>query len=193
MNTFKGKRLLLVAFFILASLNATNANAGLADDLINGVQTTVNTVSTRLTNYGDFITKRIVNVDDGVNKFSPDFRNAVDEAIAAGQLALTQEIQGANAFLNSGQCESFRAEFVGLIGGVNQIGNRLADINGLQANMSMQTQINLLNSFPCKALYPLYRATSETIDIGNSGVLEIINKTLDGLNTIKELAAYEVN
>lgn len=128
------------------------------------------------------------NMRVGFDALTVEMQTAIDEAIAALQRGIQQELAGRDDFLASGAAEPFRQNLILLLQRSETVINKLFDIAGAE-NMAVDFSraISVIESLPETALYPLYRVLAVELNLfEEGGLLDRLDQAVVQLELICE-------
>lgn len=138
-------------------------------DLLNDVSNRVDTTINRATEARDVATEArdqgvevVSNMNDGLQHLTGEMRARIEDAVAALQQAVLDELAGATNFTNgpnscSAECESFRSALILLLTSIQEISNTFLSDAGLGGQADFSAEMDFIEALSGKALYPLYR------------------------------------
>jgi hypothetical protein len=129
-------------------------------------------------------------IQEGVLTLSTQVRDVILESVSDLSDLIDEELAGRDAFISGPECPAFRQDLVGLVQGLEDILSELAIIADPNCPLpvSFQDEIALLNSAPCRVLFPLYRTLSVT-GLLSQCLLDLIDEGAAALPLLTQILA----
>lgn len=123
---------------------------------------------------------------EGLELLTDGMQSAIGEAIEDIEREIADEIEGRDAYLQSGAAEPFREDLISLLQNSQVFLTTLNGIAGLpNAQVDFAGQISVIEALPTRALYPLYRGMAvETRMVGPGGFNELLARATTDLQVI---------
>lgn len=170
------------------------AGAGLPtlQDIYNSVQTSISR-STQARDYAADARDNAANARDSAFEIrdtirtalatlSTQMRQVIAEAVQDATTIIQEELAGRDAFINGSECPAFRQKLVALLQRLEALMNALAVLASPNAplSVSFQTEIQIVQAAPCRALFPLYRVLT-AIDFVNQNLIDSLGQATSGI------------
>lgn len=137
------------------------------------------------------------NMRDGLQKVTGQVREALNEAADDLVEEVAERREFRQAFLdpddcgNTSECGMFRVDVVMLVEDLGVLSNALFVATGLETRIETSRLTTILGQVPGRALYPLYRAFSEELNIFDSNFVGTLSFAADNLESIENAVVSE--
>lgn len=127
-------------------------------------------------------------IQQGVQTLSQQVRDIVTEAIEDAERLVAEELAGRDEFINGPECAAFRQDLVTLLQRLENLLNALQAIaNPLGTpDVSFQDEIQLIQSLPCRALFPLYRVATAANFLSQE-LLDRLDEATAAINLLSDI------
>jgi len=179
---------------ILCPQNILDCIWALLNSVSNRVDTTIDRATVakdRATEVAADAGEMVDNMHDGASNLTGEMRERMQDAVAALQQAVIDELAGATDFTGgpnscSVECEAFRSDIVTLLSGIQDISNALLGMAGINGQADFSREIDFVDSLSGRALFPFYRVI-QTLPVLDDDFLNSISEIAAGL---EEIAPY---
>lgn len=108
----------------------------------------------------------------GLSALSNEVQDAIEEAIVDLQREIQEEMDGRDAYVQSGAAEPFRQDLITMLHRVEALINALYDLVRLEeTEVDFSRFVTAIEALPAPALYPLYRALVVELNLFQAGGL----------------------